>query len=702
MAIITKIREKSGVAILVVAIAMIAFILGADFLSGNSQILGSGDVVGEVNGVEIDRRKFMEGVERASAEFQLKFRQSPQDAQMEGLRRAEWERMIYEYAYKPQFEQLGIQVTPEEVQDMINGNNINDLVKQYFPAENGEANLELINNVIRSAEQSPEAAAFMQILRKELVQARNMEKYQGLFDKTAYATTAEAKRQYEDQNTKADVKFLYIPYNTVPDSVVDLSEGAIKDYYNDNKEKYEREANRELKYVLISRKPTVADEQEVAEAIKTLIPKFEETTNDTAFVATQSEASNNFSEATPKSAPKDLNFENLEVGKVYGPFKEGDTYKLYKVLELKDDTLSWMRASHILIKPKIKNNEDSEAEAKAKAEKVLAELRAGDDFAAKAAEVSEGPTKTKGGDLGWYTEGAMVTEFNDATFAATKTGVINKVIKTNFGYHIINVTATKTKENMKAALASITYEVTAGEQTEDMAYRKVGELLRYDNAADFEAAVTADSSLRLIQALNVRQEARNINNLTGVGIRPIIQWAYSDDTEIGDVSKEFEVEGNYLIAILIGKSEKGVASFEQVRAEARAEAIKKVKGEYILNKLKTTLGSLDEMKDAYGNGATVSTQADLSLDNFSLKGAGFAPRAIGAISGLKEGGTSSPILDENGVVVVEVQKITPATETADYASYKNRLVQRRNRNSFKIKQAIEKFADVESELYKYY
>ncbi|MGB0523246.1 MAG: peptidylprolyl isomerase [Flammeovirgaceae bacterium] len=702
MAIITKIREKSGVAILVVAVAMIAFILGADFLSGNSQIIGSGETVGEINGTEIDRQAFLRGIDQARQEFQLKFRQAPQDAQMEGLRRQEWEKLVYEYAYKPQFEQLGIQVTPEEVEDMINGNNINSLVAQYFPGENGQPNLELINNVVRAAETNPEASAFMQILRRELVQARAMEKYQGLFDQTAYATTAEGKRKYEDENTKVDVKYLYIPYTTVADSMVTISDSDIKDYYNSHSEKYEREANRELKYITISRKATPEDEKVIEDKLKELIPEFEQAENDSAFADINSEGLNNFKEANPKSVPQGLDFSTIEVGKVYGPFKEGDAFKLYKVSEIKDDSLNWMKARHILIKPKIKGNDESEAEATKRANEILAKLRAGADFAETAKEFSEGPSKTRGGDLGWFKEGDMVTEFNEAVLNATRPGLINKLVKTNFGYHIITVEETKSSKDKLAVLTSVEFTISASQRTEDMAYRKVGSFLKYTNAADFEDAVNADSSMRLIQALNVRKNARNLNNLTGPRVRQIIQWAYNDDTEVGDVSSEFELEDEYVIAVLIGKSEKGVADFEQVKAEAKAEALKKVKGEYILNKLKTVSGGIDEMKTAYGNGATVNTNNDLSLDNFSLKGVGFAPKAIGTISSMEEGATSAPILDENGVVIIQLVKKTKPAETADYASYSNKLVQKRNRNAFKIKQAIEEYAEVKDELYKYY
>lgn len=705
MAIITKIREKSGVAILVVAIAMIAFILGADFLSGNSQLLGGGNqVVGEINGAEIDYPSFMQGVDRARAEFELKFRQTPQQAQVEGLRRAEWERMIYEYAYKPQFEQLGIDVTAEEVEDMINGNNINGLVKQYFPGENGQANLEQINQVIKAAEQVPEYGVFLDILRRELKQTRAMEKYQGLFDQTAYATNAEGKRQYVDQNTKVDVKYLYIPYTTVPDSAVDISDSDIKSYYDDNNEKYEREANREIKYITISKAPSLEDEKAIEDKIKELIPDFEAATNDSSFVVINSEGTPNshFIQANPKSKPASIDFSDLELGKVYGPVKEGKSWKLYKVSELEDDSVYWARASHILIKPKIKENAESEEEAKTRANDVLAQLKGGADFAEMARQHSEGPSKASGGDLNWFKEGDMVAEFNDAVFKTSAKGLINKLVKTQFGYHIINVVEPRTKENKSAVLAVVEYAIIASQRTIDMAYRKVGKFVKYDNGADFEDAVVADSSMRLIQALNIKKEGRNINNLTGDGVREVIRWAYNDNTSVGDVSEQFEVGEDYVIAVLIGKSEKGVADFAKVKAEARAEALKKVKGEYILNKLKTTSGSLEEMQAAYGNGSQINTNPDLSLDNFSLKGVGFAPKAVGAISALKEGGVSAPIADENGVVVIMVEKITPATETADYTTYKNRIVQRRNRNSFKIKQAIEEYADVKDELYKHF
>lgn len=698
MAIITKIREKSGVAILIVAIAMIAFILGADFLSGSSRGGARGQIVGEIDGKEIDQTTFMQQVENAKNEFARISGQPPQEEQ---LRQSEWNRMVFNYAYMPQLNDLGINVTPEELNDLLVGNNLSPIVQQNFPGEQGKQYLSAVLNG-----QVPGTEVLAQYLRKEVRQARLLEKYQNLFDKTAYATTAEAKRQYVDENTKADITYLSIPYSSVPDSAVNVTEGMIKDYYDEHSELYEAEANRELKFITVSRKPTLEDEKEARVAIAELITEFQRTENDTPYVTSQSDAvgvNSNFTIANPKSAPRGLDFSTLEEGKVYGPFKEGESLKIYKVTEIKDDTLSWMRASHILFKPKIQGNEESLAEAETKAKEVLAQIKSGADFAEMAKEHGSDGTKNTGGDLGWFQDGAMVGEFNEAVLKATRTGLLSKLVKTSFGYHIIDVTETKTMENKLAVLASIQEDITASEKTDNIAYGKIGVYAGFTNSSkgeEFEAKVLADSVM-LNQALRVGKEARSLNNIRDKGVRTVVQWAYEEDRSVGDVSKVFELENSYLIAVLVGKSDKGVASFNKVKAQARAAAMKKVKGEYILNKLKTLSGSLEERKNAYGQGATVATKNGLTLDQLSL-GSGFAPKSVGAIAKLKEGGTSEPILDENGVAIIMLNKLTTPVETADYTTYRDKLVNKRNQNYLKLKLAIEEFAEVEDYLYKIY
>jgi peptidyl-prolyl cis-trans isomerase D len=97
-----------------------------------------------------------------------------------------------------------------------------------------------------------------------------------------------------------------------------------------------------------------------------------------------------------------------------------------------------VKARHILFKLDKNAQEDKETQVKEKAQSVLKEAREGKDFAELAKKYSEGPTKSKGGDLGYFSSGQMVKPFEDAAFKM-KTGEISELIRTDFGYHIIKV-----------------------------------------------------------------------------------------------------------------------------------------------------------------------------------------------------------------------------------------------------------------------
>ncbi len=405
--------------------------------------------------------------------------------------------------------------------------------------------------------------------------------------------------------------------------------------------------------------------------------------------------------ANAGSLPAQMDFETVEKGKVYGPFKSGQSYKLYKATSVADDSVYWMKASHILIKPAIANSDESKAEAKQKAQDVLKRARDGEDFAALARELSDGPTKTRGGDLGWFAEGKMVAPFNDAVIKENGTGVINKVVESDFGFHIINVTAPKTKKVVD--LAVIEREIIPSQETEDRIYRKAGEFSKYKSRAELADAIDKDSSdLRLLQALNLRKEAKNVNNLSDAGARSVVLWAYKDDTEVGDISEIKEVGNKFVIATLTDKTEDGVAPFKAVEQEVRAEVLKNKKAEFIKAKLADLKGSVEEMVVAYGNTASTNSVTNFALDGLSFKGVTTAPKTVGKIAGMSANETSQPIADETGVLVIQLEKITPAVETADLASYKKKIEGRNSAAGYKVIQAIEEYADVKDYLYKLY
>ena len=384
-------------------------------------------------------------------------------------------------------------------------------------------------------------------------------------------------------------------------------------------------------------------------------------------------------------------------GKVFGPFLDGNTYKVVKISKIFKDTVYSARAKHILIKW----NDTSEAakkEAREKAQNILKDIKGGADFGAKAREFGTDGTASRGGDLGWFSSGQMVKPFETAVFGATKPGLLNNLVETEYGYHIIEVT--NAKNNTAYKIAVIERAITPSDATLNEAFRKA-EAFASDisDLKDFESKGERTRSCRL-EAKNILAGERRIGTVGEA--RPVVQWLFRDASK-GKISQVFDLQDQNVVAIMTGAVEKGYRPLASVKDEITPAVRNELKGKVIIEKLNGLKGSLDEMKTAYGSDANVYSTSDLKLNSNSLPTVGFDPIAVGTAFSLENGKQSKPLAGENGVVVMELTNKTIAPSLNDYSVYKTQLDQGNvNRSSMGIAEAIKEHADIVDERYKFY
>jgi peptidyl-prolyl cis-trans isomerase D len=437
------------------------------------------------------------------------------------------------------------------------------------------------------------------------------------------------------------------------------------------------------------------DVRQEAERIAADLAKSEE---DSVFAVSATEGQNPYAKYSVSTLPAFAKVSELEVGKVIGPFIEADAYKIVKVSAISKDTIYSARARHILVKW---TDESAEAKkiAKDKANNILKELRGGANFATKAREVSEDPgSATRGGDLGWFSTGQMVKPFQDAVFNATKPGLVGNIVESQFGYHIIDVTDTKT--NTAYTLAVIERPITPGDATTNEAYRKA-EIFSADLSGvdDFKEKAQKEG-FAVLDAKNVQTGDRRIGPLGES--REIIRWLFND-ASTGKVSTVFDLHDSYVVAVMTSGVEKGYKPLDLVKDEITPLVRNELKGKNIIKKLSGIAGTLEEMATSFGSDANVYSSSDLRLSSSALPTAGFDPTAVGVTFSLENGKRSKAFAGENGVLVIELQNKTIAPSIADYTSYKAQLEQTtQNRSSFNIGEAIKEASDIEDQRYKYY
>ncbi len=695
MALINTLRNKMGkVVVGLVAVAILSFIL-ADLLGPNSFLMGNDNDVGEIAGETISLQEFQNEVQERENSYILNLGRTASESEKPTLRQQAWELLITKYAFTKEYQQVGVAVTGDELWDMMQGKNISPGIKQSFTnPETGEFDRQQFMQFLQQLPSMPtDAQVRWELFKNELKPGRERLKYENLMLLSTNVTSEEGKREYNAQTDVAELKYLYIPYYSVNDSLVSVTDSELEAYLDDNSERYKVDHTRSLKYISFPVQPSEEDSAFVKQEMLDLREEFKSVNDDSVFASVNTDGLSFFGKYNLGTLPLQLqsNVDNLTKGDVRGPYLEGSNYKLYKVTDIFEDTVDYARASHILIK-----GEDDEARQEAR--RILNEIRSGASFEDMAREYGTDGTAPKGGDLGWFETGKMVDEFNDAVFSATRTGLINNPVKTQFGYHIIRVDELKTNTAYK--VAAIEREILPSDETQNVAYRKADEFANaVDDLESFDGRAASDT-LSVIPAEKLGINDRRIGALGNA--RQVIQWLFKDASR-GEVSDVFELDDQYVVAVMTRETEEGYQSLTAIKGELTVKVKNEKKGKIIIDKLAGMSGSLDEIATAYGEDANVYSSSDLKINSNSLPSVGFDPVAVGMAFSLESGGKSEAFASENGVLIVEMQNKTVAPEIADYATYITQLEQnRKNRTGYNITEAIKEFADIKDERYKYY
>jgi peptidyl-prolyl cis-trans isomerase D len=708
MALIGTLRSKMGTWVVVfVFVAIAAFVL-QDLLGSNSVLLGNNDV-GEIAGHSVSFDEYQSAVQEREASFIMNTNRQPTDRDMPTIREQAWEMLILKYAIQKQISKAGVEVTSEEQQDMVWGKNVDANIRQAFTdPSTGEFDKNRLVSYLKDLRNPPadpqvqgmwqEQRGRWELFQRDLAPGRLRVKYENLLVKTGYVTKAEAEREYHLQTDVAEIKFLYVPYYSVSDSVASLSDDDYQTYYEAHKEKFKTEETRDLRYVSFPIIASATDTLEIKEELQRLTEDFKKTDDDSVFAITNSDAQNAFGTYNVGSLPNFIQSESLQKGNVVGPFVDRGSYKVVKISDITKDTIYNARASHILIKWE-NDTEEAKKAAKEKARNILKDLKAGADFAAKAREFGTDGTATRGGDLGWFSTGRMVKPFETAVFAASKPGLLNDVVETEFGYHIIKVT--NVKDNTAYKVAVIERAITPSDATTNAAYRRAESFaMDIADVKEFNERA-AKENVAPIDTKGLTAGERRINTLGEA--RQMIQWLFRD-AEVNKVSEIFEIEGEYVVAIMTGETAEGYKPLESIKEQIAPEVRKQVKGKVITQKLAGKNGSLEEIAQAYGSDANVYTSSSLKLNSNSLPTAGFDPKAVGLAFSLDNGKRSEPYAGENGVFIIEVQNKTVAPDITELGTFKAVLEQQNatGRIGFSISEAIKDDAKIVDKRYKFY
>lgn len=673
MAVLEKIRKRSLILILVIGLALFSFVISDLFRNGGG--IGSNtSSIGEVNGEALSRTEFADEVEYFS-------RQYGERASTVQVVNQVWERQLRGELLDQQCKELGINIEKDQIINVVKANPAFARDTTFQNEAGVFDDQKFIEFIADLRLNNPAAYEQWKLQEDALIKSSMEQTYFNLVKAGVGATLKEGEFAYRLENDKVDINYVKVPYNTVADSLVTVSSGEIQQYIDEHKEEYRDEASRDIQYVYFEEKPSEADETAIRESIAGLLetrveynsatekndtlPGFRTAKDVEDFVNTNSDIQYDSTYVAKSDLPSSVadTLFNLNIGEVYGPYKDEGYYKLSRMLDKKAG--GSVKASHILIgyEGAAQANQGvtrSKEEAAAKAKELLAEARkTGADFAAMARENSDGPTASRGGDLGYFTEGRMVPEFNDFVFA-NPVGKIG-MVETDFGFHVIKIDDRKDV----VRIATIAREIEPSEKT-------MNDL--FTEATKFEMEATNGNFTDVAKEMNY--QVRPVNNLKamdemlpGIGNqRAVVQWSFNKDTDKGAI-KRFDVPSGYIIAQLTNKRKEGIARAKDVSAVVTPILRKQKKAAWIRENSDTA--SLEAF--AKSNNVTVATAAGVNMKSPTISGAGREPKVVGTAFALAQGETSGVIEGRDGAYMVTVTKKSDASPLDNYSTYANTL-----------------------------
>lgn len=552
MALIGTLRNKMGkIVVGAIMVTMVAFI-GTDLI-GNSSLIGGGDNpdIGEIAGTEISNTQFQQKVDDLSVLFALYAQRNPLQEETDQIRNQAWNAFILEKAYQTQFDKLGIGISVAEQKELINGNYVHPFMVQNFSnPQTGQFNPQFINDQLAYLKEDPNATPQEKLtwieMEKMVFADRKFEKYSNLFTKTNYVTKYEAKDEYINQNATATIDYMYVPFLSVSDSSVSISDSELQRYLDTHESEFQREETRSLSYVIFDIKPSSADSAIVMDEIAALKTSLASATNDSSFVVINSDDPYPFITYTSDNLPDSLF--GKEVGYVSTPTIVNGAYEFYK-LSRRDQ----IAADSVLFRVAKMKKEFFVSD-----ETINESYRKADLFAASAGNVEEfnrlaeeqGLTVREANRIGKNAQrvGPMIEArslvlwlYNDAS-----TGAVSEVKEIGDRYVVAAMTAEQ--EKGVANLEEVRNQVERKVRNEKKAQSIISKLSGVD-AADVESLAVAYGDGAKSGTADFQMFSSSIN---GVGYAPeAIGLSFALDEE--EMTQAFAIQDGVIVVKLLAK-----------------------------------------------------------------------------------------------------------------------------------------------------
>jgi len=616
MATLQKIRNHGVILLVIVGLAMLAFILG-DFLnSGSSFFNRSREYVGTIQGHKVHYTDYESAKEQLTEVYKIETGRSNQDEEVATqIRNQVWQMMLMDWTLRAEAEKIGMDVTAEELSELCIGQNPHQLIRsrRAFVDENGQFSRDNLVRFLHSLDQEVEneeqaanlkqAKQYWMYWENATRLTRMQEKYTNLLQNLITANNIDAKYQYLANQTSVDAQYVMQPYSSVADSAIVVKDVELKKLYNQRKMLYKQTPNRVVEYICFAIVPSQEDFMNVEAEMKSLEQELKNTEDVALVVNTNSDVmytGRNFSEETIPAEYKEFAFGANAKKDAFMDLNFTDgTYRMARLVEC-----GYSMPDSVQLRPIIEGQEEQEAM--------------------------------------WYTETMLPQEMAEKAFKAKK-GEIFTVAQ---GLGEIKLECVDVaKATPKVKIAMLERKVTPSSKTYSTLYNKAKQFIVANPQEDQFRQAAAQEGMRLYPAYGLTKNQDQIGQLKQS--RPIIRWAF--EAEEGAVSDVFECGDQFVVAILSEVSDGEYRSLKEVEGELRTIAIRNSKADQMIQALAKAT-TLEEAAQIAGD--SIKVAEGIQLSGSRIGNAGMEPAVVGAAFATTAGQLSAPIKGEQGVYML--------------------------------------------------
>lgn len=705
MSIIQSIRDRAAwIVVGAIALSLIAFIV-QDALGRKSSLFGSSSSIGSVNGTKISREDFQKKIDFYSKQNNGQIQQSQ-------LVTGVWDMMVQQTIMDEQYKELGIDVTSNELGDILFGDNPPDWMKQAFT--NKETGLFDANAAkkqfgdLKKRADDPQVQDLNTAYIDPAVEQGKMDKYRSLISGAIYIPKWMGEKLNADGNTIASASYVYVPYTSIADSAIKVSNDEIAAYINKHPKQFERnEETRTISYVSFNAAATAADSTEVKNQLNLQRNEFAAATDMKSFLSVKGSQMEYYDSYIGRKDIKQASSitDSLlatPAGSFYGPYDDNGNIVLARIISTRTipDSAS---VRHILVATHQRDQQGNlfrmidDSTAIHRLDSAIALIKAGKSWDSVCVKYSDDPgSKNTGGVYKDFATGQMDEAFNDFAF----TGAVgqSKTVHTQYGYHYVEILSQKGSQ-AGYKIAYLAKPVVPSSETENNASNAAAAFASKSHSAKEFNDNAAKEKLTVLPAMEFKKMDYQVQGLGES--RELIKWAYENNA--GAVSEPMNIGDKYVVALITAINNKGVASAESAKMSVEPLVKSEKKAQIIIN-TRIKGSTLEDI--ARNAGVAVKNADSTSFAAYSFgEDGGAEPKVIGVIFNKQiQGKVSSPIAGNTGVYVIKGLSISAASNLGSNAeSLRAQLAQAlKQQAGYQIINTLKDAADIDDNRSEFY